>query len=270
MDDKKRKRGKRGSQKPAAVVDNAAEPVFKKTRRSKKGASAIEQFEQPGEQNYSQDIDFIVGDGQSQVAPDYPAPDAELRQYFIQIEAALIEGFAAEEDQIMFMENVLTELVGKEMLLATDFELSRILERLLKSASDVQIRKVASSLLENYLELSMHQFGSHVVQTIVMLAADISEREFLSPVTTKSETTDDESIPMTMTDIAFDICNRFRDHWTTLLVHSHGSHVARTILNMLSGESLVQDSDIRSKKSKKYNKNHKNGWVPLYLIRVLE
>lgn len=106
----------------------------------------------------------------------------------------------------------------------------------------------------------MHQFGSHVVQTLLNLAADVVEREYSTSLfknNASPEIFDDNGLP-SMESLVVDIGEQLNGHWNDLLMHAHASHVVRTLLNVLSGEALVQDSDIRSAKSKKYNKNHKN------------
>jgi hypothetical protein len=56
-----------------------------------------------------------------------------------------------------------------------------------------------------------------------------------------------------MKSLILSMCDELRDHWVTIFQQKYGSHVFRTLLNVLSGETLIQDESlIRSKKSKKF------------------
>lgn len=68
---------------------------------------------------------------------------------------------------------------------------------------------------------------------------------------------DDGSLP-TMEKCIVEICEQLSEYWSEFLTDSYGSHVMRTLLNILSGEQLTNDTDIRSEKSKQYNKHFQN------------
>ena len=105
--------------------------------------------------------------------------------------------------------------------------------------------------------LFRHQFASHVCQTFLKLAADVVEREVLK-TTVLPDTVDPElakELPL-MQDILEQLCRDITD-WSALMRDAYASHVVRTLLNVLTGESLLA-TEMRSKASIKYNLNHQN------------
>ncbi|KAJ3269042.1 Nucleolar protein 9 [Terramyces sp. JEL0728] len=262
---KKRKRGKRGGkdkkQELEAELQNVQEQVQseiqdeqeqprKKTRRSKKGKTAIEPELEP-----AKDIDWVI-DSHGDLEPEQQELlDLETRQYFQNIENLLeTQEFESPQDQYLFISNALNEVQGKESQLATDFEGSRILEKLLKSSSDYQIRIFFSRLCGNFQTLFEHQFASHVCQTLLNLSADVIERE------NDEEEEVDPDLP-TIEKLVLGITDEIAHRWNEYMTHSYASFLVRTLLNVLSGESLVEEGQIRSKKSANYNKNHNNFMV---------
>jgi hypothetical protein len=138
---------------------------------------------------------------------------------------------------------------------------SRILEKLLRISSDFQIRVFTDRLNGHYASLFQHQFGSHVIQTLLGLSADIVERELSSLKYPNNKlifkVEDNEGILPSMEDLVIGIGMQLSSHWKHLIIQRNASFVVRTFLNILSG-SMVKQSEIRSAKSKKYNQNHNN------------
>ncbi|KAJ3340573.1 Nucleolar protein 9 [Kappamyces sp. JEL0680] len=274
----KRKRGTRGGKKEEKLdlVESVdAEGARKKTRRSKKGKGAVDTQAEvlDDEIAFAQGSLFSTSHTVSEL-------DQETRNYFVEIEKklqTLDTDFEDSQDQYLFIENVYREVKGKEILIASDYEGSRILERLFKASFDFQVREFA-------VALAGRLFASHVCQTILTIASDIVEREVqgFSSVP-KSDDGDGPSEPeglpsmqdivllivdelyqtgSTDSDTALDGTNSTETPapsvWRELMVHPHASHVLRTLLNLLSGSKLVE-AQIRSKKSVAYNMNHKTG-----------
>jgi nucleolar protein 9 len=262
--EKKRKRGKRGGKNkevPQATTtevvaesakheESIEEPKRKKTRRSKKKAV---------EEEAPIDMDVMEFQEASKDAQE-PELDHETRHYFLEIEKQLQNEFESEEDLSLFVGNVFEEVDGKEMLLACDYEGSRILEKLLKLSNDFQIRVFGDRLHGCYFDLIRHSFGSHVCQTLLNLGSITVEREVkgfaFQPEGKKEETAE---LP-TMEALLLSIATELEVELMDAIFHSYASHVIRTLLNVLAGNSLTQDSKMRSKKSAKYNQNHDNTW----------
>jgi nucleolar protein 9 len=140
QEDKKRKRGRRGGkgrnvpvQELTVTADTEGTP--KKTRRSKKGKTI-----DPVQEDT---IDFQQFQQDQTPHDEFGIVDPETRNYFQSIETLL----ASEvEEMELLVENVFEGLSGKEMMISTDFEGSRILEKLLRASSDFQIRVFADRL----------------------------------------------------------------------------------------------------------------------------
>jgi nucleolar protein 9 len=166
---KKTRRGKRGGgNKPedkTFIGQTKEEPPRKKTRRSKKTQEQDEFVEK---------VEF----NQEETNEVLPELDHETRNYFIEIEKQIrSQEFETMEEQQLFLSNVFDELDGKEVLIATDYETSRILEKLLKSASDFQLRVFSDRLNGSFAELFSHQFASHVCQTLLNLGSVVVDKE---------------------------------------------------------------------------------------------
>lgn len=261
---RKRKRGSRGGKsskdkeqegKETIIEDNTALKL-KKTRRSKKGKGHLMEQQETGPQ-----IDFKTENN-----PDYNSFEVEsyevlapdTRSYFQNIENLLADNDQVESEELeILLENVYGELDGKEIMACTDFECSRIVEKLLRISSDFQIRVFCDRLNGKYHFLFMHQFGSHVVQTLLGLAADIVEREYFSSSGKQKNTENNEGLPA-MEELVLLIGEQLEGHWKDLMMNRHASFLVRTFLNVLCGESIINDSQIRSAKSKKYNQSHNN------------
>ncbi|KAI8906891.1 armadillo-type protein [Gorgonomyces haynaldii] len=218
-----------------------------KKKRGRRGGKNKQEKRQKLEEERVQEDEIVFAE-ETQEA-QFGIPDADTRSYFQQIENMLQEEV---DDQELFLENVWEELNGKELMMASDFDGSRILEKLLRVSSDFQIRVFSDRLNGNYLQLFKHQYASHVCQTLLYLGADIVEREFKG-----YSKVQDSNLP-TMERLVLLMGEQLNGEWLDLILHQYGSFVVRAYINVLAGESLVQDSNIRSKKSQKYNKKHQN------------
>jgi nucleolar protein 9 len=160
--------------------------------------------------------------------------------------------------------NVYREIDGHEISVAGDPELSHTMEVLLNRSSDFHLRVFFSRLLGEYILFTMyldsvirfeklfsHQFASHVCQKLLSLAADVVHREQSGESVVELQNTEVELESMSSLILA--LCNELSDQWIEIFQQRYGSHVFRTLLNVLSGETLVKDEAmIRSNKSKRF------------------
>eukprot|EP01117_Protostelium_nocturnum_P016927 TRINITY_DN678_c0_g1_i2.p1 TRINITY_DN678_c0_g1~~TRINITY_DN678_c0_g1_i2.p1 ORF type:complete len:457 (-),score=116.02 TRINITY_DN678_c0_g1_i2:580-1950(-) len=108
--------------------------------------------------------------------------DAETRQYFSQLNKTLQEeGLENEEENEMFVSNVLDQLKGRELQLCTDKRCSPVIEQILFRANHDQMVQFLSSLEENptepeeenginensWIQLFFHCNGCHIIQSII-------------------------------------------------------------------------------------------------------
>ncbi|KAF9102781.1 Nucleolar protein 9 [Mortierella sp. AM989] len=187
--------------------------------------------------------------------------DPDVQQYFKGVEQTLDElNFDTAEEQQLFLENVYTELQGKELVLATDHSCSLVLEKLLRTSNDFQLRVFFDKFNGNFLKLFTHRFASHVCQTLITLCADAVEREVKS---NELKTKDERDVPqedgvlLSAEDMILNMCNQTQEEFTALISDPFASHIIRVIIHVLAGRTVGDDGtgkgSIRSKKSAKYN-----------------
>ncbi|KAH6572523.1 hypothetical protein BASA50_005081 [Batrachochytrium salamandrivorans] len=195
--------------------------------------------------------------------------DTDLRQYFENIERLLEEQeFETPEDMQLFVSNVYNEIQGRELIVSGDYATSRILEKLLRGSNDVQIRMFTTCLVGHAHRLFTHQFASHVFQTLFTIFANVVDREVKGETASTAIVDPDEPLDEeeaakiaalpSMESLLLSLCAELHEVWSSLLLDPYGSHVVRTLLNVLSGQPLVDEQQLRSKKSNNYNKNHNN------------
>ncbi|KAJ3373809.1 hypothetical protein GGF31_008694 [Allomyces arbusculus] len=177
--------------------------------------------------------------------------DQETRQYFKSIEGRIdMNEWESEEDLQIFLSNVYEEVQDKELVLATDAETSVVLEKLLRISSDVHLRIFMDKMSGNFVHLFKHFCASHVCQTLLVLAADVLEREARG--TSPDNAPDD--LP-TMTELVTTMCEQLRTFLAVLSRDRHSTFVIRVLLSVLSGTPLTTAA-VRSKKSKAWNQRH--------------
>ncbi|KAG0339267.1 Nucleolar protein 9 [Podila humilis] len=187
--------------------------------------------------------------------------DPEVQQYFKGVEQTLDElNFETAEEQQLFLENVYTEVQGKELVLATDHSCSLALEKLLRASNDFQLRVFFDKFNGNFLKLFTHRFASHVCQTLITLCADAVEREVRSNETKTREELDvpkEDGVLLSAEDMILNMCRQTQEEFTALISDPFASHIIRVILHVLAGRTVGDDGsgrgNIRSKKSAKYN-----------------
>lgn len=135
----------------------------------------------------------------------------ELELFFshFQMHSHLTNHNLPNSDRALFVSNVYREVELKELKVATDPESSRVLEKLLRASNDFQLRIFADRLRGSYASLFTHRFASHVCQTLLVLAADVMERELRGK--SKLEGMDEATLESlkelpTMQQIFLDIC----------------------------------------------------------------
>ncbi|KAJ3405152.1 Nucleolar protein 9 [Chytriomyces hyalinus] len=202
--------------------------------------------------------------------PELGRVDPDVQEYFISIEKMLDENdFEADEDRVLFIQNVYREVGANDVKLAADSDCSRVLEKLIRLSTDVQVRRLMRSFNGMFSELFRHRFASHVTQTLLSLVADIVEREQIHGLAPETdEDASDETVveaqgPLpSMEELFTSMCEELSNQWIQLMTDPWGSHLVRAVLNVASGDALVSASStsMRSKKSQKYNaKNNMTG-----------
>ena len=123
---------------------------------------------------------------------------------------------------------IVTEIKGKEALIATDQKLSKVLERLIEKGCGnmAMIRTLWSQMTTVTLDIVYDQYGSHVLECLIKSTAEFDEldNEFLEILTRFSES------------IASDIMGVLSDPRAT--------HVARQLATVLGGVTKLDPANL--------------------------
>ena len=90
---------------------------------------------------------------------------------------SIVSDAGDEEQANQALMAILTEIKGKEALIASDQKLSKVLERLIESESSSAnvIRSLLEQLTPYASEIAYDQYGSHVLESLLKSAARVSE-----------------------------------------------------------------------------------------------
>jgi hypothetical protein len=153
----KRKRGSRGG---ASAQKEEAELVIKKTRRGGRGRKGL------------------VLDEMHQALPPQPLVESDTKAYLLSMEEVLDAAEEKEADDLeMIIQNIYREIDGTEFQVACDYETCRILEKLLMLSNDFLLRVFSGKIKSNIKDLIGDAYGSHVLETLLVISADVVARE---------------------------------------------------------------------------------------------
>jgi len=168
-------------------------------------------------------------------------------------------------------QNALEEIQGELASLAGDEMGSQRLETIAKivctatPGNDLNTRRMLGGMLGYYHHLSVNRYGSHVVQTLLMIATD----QVRVNGSNKKSRVDNENDIDTLENIILAILDELMGSIHDLIIHVCGSHVLRALMTTLGGIVQVSAKDmldpskrrrnIRGKKArKKQNKDAMN------------
>ncbi|KAK6456248.1 armadillo-type protein [Scheffersomyces xylosifermentans] len=246
---KEKVRGRRADKKSEKVEKKAAE--FGTSRDNKevkeiKEESSIEQIDA------------------SLKSPFFGLVDSNELDYFKQAESTLnINAFDSDEERSGFIRSVLEEARGKELKLVTNQICSKLMERLVLFASDRQLKNIFGQFSNHFVALAHHKYSSHVLETLLVRAAALVEKELINDfkddeeeeaLTNNEEEDGQEDVKVTMETLFINMLDEFKPHLKTMIEHQYSSHVLRLIILILAGKELpsttTSNSTLRSKKSK--------------------
>ncbi|XDV28345.1 hypothetical protein PO909_031679 [Leuciscus waleckii] len=158
--------------------------------------------------------------------------DGGTVSYFRRVSDRLKEGFTDEEDKGVFVENVLSEVKGKALLVATDMTGSLVLEGLLALASPAQVAEVLEELGgetgSEFTAVACDQCGGHVMESAVRQAHRWTEES--------SDVTGDEEEHCGMLEAQVQrVSAVVRENLLAFAQDPYGSHLLRTLMQVLSG-----------------------------------
>ncbi|KAM4605384.1 nucleolar protein 9 [Polymixia lowei] len=162
--------------------------------------------------------------------------DALSVGYFRRVGDRLGEGFEEDEERVMFVENILTEVKGQAMVVAMDKTGSITLQRLLPLASLDQVGEVLAELGgesgSEFKTVSCDCCGGHVVESALRQMSRWTE----STQKEASDTTEDEEQSCGILEAqVLSLSQAVRDNGEEFIKHTHGSHMVRTLLHVLAG-----------------------------------
>ncbi|XP_033839045.1 nucleolar protein 9 [Periophthalmus magnuspinnatus] len=150
--------------------------------------------------------------------------------YFRRVDDRLKEAFEDDEMKEMFVENVLSEVKGKAVLVALDRTASITLQHLLPlcgldQVADV-LKEMAGETGSDLKTVACSQCGSHVVESAIRQMSRWSE-------SAQTEAEDDSSGPLETQVLC--LSRMVREHSAEFIKHVHGTHVVRTLLHVMAG-----------------------------------
>lgn len=152
---------------------------------------------------------------------------------------------------------MLREMDGHELACATDNDSSMAFEAVAESLDSRRLRILADRLSGNIGALAQHRFGSHVLQAILRrLQKDLSVNGSREPQTDANGSAGAEcqGVLRTAEQLVIDFALEIVPQVQRLLQSTFGTHVLRSMLNVLAGNS-VQTLE-RSKKSSAFRARH--------------
>ncbi|XP_072524435.1 nucleolar protein 9 [Salminus brasiliensis] len=184
--------------------------------------------------------------------------DAMSVGYFRRVYERLNEEFPDDEERALFVENVLSEVKGKADLVATDRMGSVALQKLLSLAAPAQVGEVLAELGgetgSEFKAVSCERCGGHVVESalrqMVRWKEDTKSEEKSSSKTKEGEESDEGNRGMLETQV-LSLCRVVRESILEFIKDSHGTHVVRTLIHVLAGCSIQDQSDTRPAKNQK-------------------
>ncbi|XP_060762340.1 nucleolar protein 9 isoform X2 [Neoarius graeffei] len=184
--------------------------------------------------------------------------DSMTVSYFRRVSERLNEGFTNDEERELFVENVLSEVKGQADLVSTDMTGSLAVQRLLSLASPKQVAEVLAELGgetgSEFKTVSCDKCGGHVIESAVKQMAKWTEdgaSEEKSSSGNEQEEPEPESCG-TLEDQVLTLCRVVRENIVEFIKNPHGSHVLRTLVHVLAGCSVQEQSDASpAKKPKK-------------------
>ncbi|XP_076847503.1 nucleolar protein 9 [Brachyhypopomus gauderio] len=183
--------------------------------------------------------------------------DAMSVGYFRRVSDRLNEEFPDDEERALFVENVLTEVKGKAGLIATDMTGSLTFQKLLSLADPAQVGSMLAELGgetgSEFKSISCDRCGGHVIESAIKQVARCTEG---STSKEKSSTSDEQeeagadSCEMLEAQV-LRLCEVVKENIVDFIKHPHGSHVLRTLIHVLSGCSVKEQSDAPPAKKQK-------------------
>lgn len=154
----------------------------------------------------------------------------------------------SDDEKQILVQNVHSEMEGKEYRLSVNKNCSQILETIFSFSSPFHLRRFLNAVTELIYELTFDRNGSHVLQAILKRAPSILIKEFEENTIDNLDEGDDdddddgaekndlkEGVP-SLTRIFINICSKLKERgWLDVVYDTFGSHIARDIVAICGG-----------------------------------
>lgn len=236
-------------------------------RRAEKKSKETET--QPADEINLREEESLQDENQGQLNPTmkttfFGLVDSNEIDYFKQAESTLnINAFSNDEEREGFIRSVLEEARGKELKLVTNQICSKLMERLVLFATDRQLKNIFRQFSGHFVALAHHKYSSHVLETLLVRAAALIEKELINDFKqdedeSQDQPAQDEDVEIenivSMETLFVKMLDEFNPHLKTMVDHLYSSHVLRLLILIIAGKELpsstISNSTLRSKKSK--------------------
>lgn len=174
---------------------------------------------------------------------------ADLQSYMREANAQLTERMHSgdADDVQLLVQAVLSEMNGQELALATDPTCSLVLENMSSMLQEKPLRVLLDRMTGNFVTLSYHRYGSHVLQALFYAV-----QRTVNAGTTSDSASTEQGVLRSLPDIMADMYEEMEANLVPMLTDVFATHMLRSIIALFSGVSIPSLDDMRSKRSAKY------------------
>ncbi|XP_005102065.1 nucleolar protein 9 [Aplysia californica] len=166
----------------------------------------------------------------------------EVMSYYRQVSATLETGFDEDNPEVkdQFLANVFSSLKDECVSVSQNQTVSKILEVLLSHSPASHMRPVFCKFCKELTIVVFDAFASHVFQALI---------QYLPLMFVQKDEEDDEEMIKQVKESAQVLFSFMESHLRDIMTHVYGSHVLRTLLEVLGGV-VVTDDIVRSRVSR--------------------
>jgi len=172
----------------------------------------------------------------------------EVMAYYRQVSTTLEEGFESDEAKSEFLSNVFSSLKEECVVVSSNQTVSRILEYLFTHSLSKHLRPLFCKFCKDLALVVFDAFSSHVFQALIQYLPIMIQCEENDEKDDDDASDDDMGIPQVKESME-QLCTFMESHLRDIMTHVYGSHVLRSLLEVLGGVPVKSDI-IRSRMSR--------------------
>ncbi|KAK9465959.1 armadillo-type protein [Lipomyces arxii] len=184
----------------------------------------------------------------------YGLLDGTQIEYFKEVDEIInANSFKSPAEEEQLYEALWSEIKDIELKVVTDPTGSKAFEQVLLKASQLRLLEIYKDISGKVTELCMQRFSSHCLETLLNCSRSyVSSEGEQNYVIAQIASVDTVNSPVT--SAVMDFIAEIKPDIRRIFFHPFGSHVARTLLMMLTGKPLVAKSGSSVLSSKKASK----------------